>query len=216
VVTIITGQHLKKKMRLISCLIGICCSAGIFSQSSLSAEFVGLTVHPAGDAMAQFQPNKLDKNARFVMNYGVGVTFEKFLMSDVLAIRALQVVAADCSAGWASVTQLALKGIVINKTKHRLGLAIGPAFLFRESWNRFEGYSSSGFMKEGHSDLFGEVQYKFFPLVAEVEYDYSFSDRFDLTVSMTPALPMAMTFAAGFKYWFNKDFEKKVYLPRIN
>jgi hypothetical protein len=202
-------------MRLISCIIVLLCCGKTFSQSSLSAEFVGLTIHPTGDAMAEFQPNRLDKYARFVMNYGAGVTFEKYFVTNVLAVRGLQVVAADCSAGWVSITQVAIKGIVINNPKHRLGLAMGPAFLFRESWNRFEGYTSSGFMKEGYSNFFGEIQYKFFPLVAELEYDYSFSKRFDLSISMTPALPMAMTFAAGFKYWFNKDFEEKLYLPKI-
>ena len=185
------------------------------AQSSLSAEFVGLTIHPTGDEMAHLQPNRLDRGAHFVMNYGAAVSFEKYFVGDVLAVRVMQAVAADCSAGWASVSQAGLKAVVLQKPKHRMGLAIGPAFMFRESWSRFEGYTSSGFLREGHSDLFGPIQYKFFPLVAELEYEYRINDHWDFAVSMTPTLPMAMTLAAGFKFWFNKEVKEKIYLPKI-
>src|SRR5687768_6949257 len=141
-----------------------------YSQNSLSAEFVGFTIHPAGDPTAHLQPNKLDKEARFVVNYGTVITYEHFIIGDVLAVKGLQAIAADCSAGWASITHLALKGMVIRKPKHRLGVGIGPAFLVRESWHRFEDYEPSGFLHEGNSKLLGPVQYKFFPFAAEIEY----------------------------------------------
>lgn len=190
-------------------------TANCWSQSNISAEFVGLTIHPAGDKTAHLQPNKLDDEARFVVNYGAVITYEKYLIGDVLAVKGLQVIAADCSAGWASITHFGIKGLVIRKPKHRLGVAIGPAFMVRESWFRFEDYEPSGFLKTADSRILGPVQYKFFPIAAEIEYEYSLTPKFDFAFSLTPGLPMAITFAAGFKYWFNKDFEHKLYLPKI-
>ncbi|MBI3133847.1 MAG: hypothetical protein HYZ14_04150 [Bacteroidetes bacterium] len=187
-----------------------------FAQHNISAEFVGFTIHPAGDPTAPLQPNKLDKDARFVVNYGAVITYEHYLVGDVVALKGLQAIAADCSAGWASITHVALKGLVLRQPKHRLGVSVGPAFMVRESWFRFESYVPSGFLNEGYSKFLGPVQYKFFPLAAEIEYEYSLTPKIDFELSLTPGLPMAITFAAGFKYWFNKDFEHKLYLPKIN
>src|SRR5687768_3788281 len=90
-----------------------------YGQNSLSLEFVGFTIHPTGDPTAHLQPNKLDKEARFVMNYGGVITYEHFIIGDVLAAKGLQAIAADCSAGWVSITHIAVKGMVIRKPKHR-------------------------------------------------------------------------------------------------
>lgn len=187
----------------------------VWLQSSLSAEFVGFTIHPAGDKTAHLQPNKLDEKARFVINYGAVITYEKYLIGDVVAFKGLQAIAADCSAGWASITHIGIKGLVIRKPKHRLGVSVGPAFMVRESWFRFEDYEPSGFLNAGNSKILGPVQYKFFPCAAEIEYEYSLTPKLDFALSLTPGVPMAITFAAGFKYWFNKDFEHKLYLPKI-
>lgn len=203
---------------MIKNLIALCVvfsSLNVLAQSNISLEFVGFTIHPAGDPTAHLQPNKLDKNARFVVNYGGLLTYEKYIIGDVIALKGMTALVADCSAGWASITHIGVKGLVIRKPKHRLGLGLGPAFMVRESWSRFEDYQSSGFLKEGNSKLLGPVQYKFFPIAAEIEYEYSLTDRCDLSFSLTPGLPMAITFAAGIKFWFNKDFEHKVYLPKV-
>lgn len=185
------------------------------SQNNLSMEFVGLTIHPAGDPTAHLQPNKLDEDARFVINYGGVLSYEHFIIGDVFAVKGLQAVLADCSAGWASITQIAIKGMVIRQPRHRLGLSIGPAFMMRESWNRFEDYESSGYLNEANSPLFGPVQYKFFPFAAEIEYDVKVGRKTDLTFSIVPGIPMAFTFGFGLKYWINKEFDHKLYLPKI-
>jgi hypothetical protein len=203
-------------MKKIILILNLLCGITILAQSNLSAEFVGFTIHPAGDPTAHLQPNKLDQNARFVMNYGGVLTYEKYLVSDIFAVRVLEAVFADCSAGWASITQVAIKGVVLRTPKHRLGVSLGPGFMVRESWTRFEDYKSSGFLNEGNSKLLGPVQYKFFPVACELEYEYSLTNRCDLAFSITPALPMAMTIGAGFKFWFNKDFnEGGLFLPRV-
>lgn len=190
-------------------------SLSAFGQSNFSVEFVGLTVHPAGDRTAHLQPNKLDPNARFVVNYGAVITYEKYLLNDVFAVRGLQSVLADCSAGWASISHIGIKAIAFKSQKHRIGVSLGPAFMIRESWRRFEDYESSGFLNDGQSDLFGPIQYKIFPLAAEIEYEIKLNDKIDWQFSFTPGLPMALTFATGVKFWINRNFDDKLRLPKI-
>lgn len=190
-------------------------SGGSSAQKNINLEFVGLTIHPAGDPTAHLQPNKLDDRARFVVNYGAVFTYEHFILGDVLAVKGLQSILADCSAGWASISHIAIKGMVIRQPKHRLGISLGPAFMMRESWNRFDSYESSGFLHEANSNLLGEIQYRLFPIAAEIEYDYQIHPKGDLTFSIVPGVPMAFTFGLGFKYWIDKDFKHKIHLPKI-
>ncbi|TND07725.1 MAG: hypothetical protein FD123_3044 [Bacteroidetes bacterium] len=79
--------------------------------------------------------------------------------------------------------------------------------MYRDSWTRFgERYTTSGFFNEYHSRTLGDIQWKFFYVVGEFEYDVRLNDKTDFSLSFTPGMPMAITFAAGVKYWLNKDF----------
>ena len=202
-------------MKRILLIILFCFAFKVNAQNNLNLEFVGLTIHPAGDPTAHLQPNKLDENARFVINYGAVLTYEHFIIGDVLALKGLQSVFADCSAGWAAISHIAIKGMVLRRPKHRLGISLGPAFMIRESWRRFEDYESSGYLNDMYSPIFGPVQYKFFPVAAEIEYDLKLNEQLDFTFSVVPGVPMAFTFGFGIKYWFNRDFKHRIYLPKI-
>lgn len=184
------------------------------SQSNISVKYIGLTIHPFGDEMAEYQPYKLDPEAKFVLNFGAVVSGEKFIYNDWLSIKGIQAVFADCSAGLASVTHLGIRARFLNQPKHKLSFGIGPAFMIREDWGRFEGYDSSGTLNRAYSKHLGWVQYKFFWFGAEIEYDISLNEKWDLNMSITPGIPAVITYGIGLKYWFNKDFKEKVLLPR--
>lgn len=182
----------------------------------MSLKFMGLTIHPTGDRTAYLQPYKLDRNAYFVMNFGGVLGYERFLWQDVISVKALQALFADCSAGLASVTHVAVRGTFLDRGRHRLSIGFGPAFMVRQDWGRLPGYEPSGYFNQSTWGLLGPVQWKFFWYGVEMEYDVQLSDRLDFSASFVPGLPMAITLGLGLKYWFERDYKEKISLPKVN
>ncbi len=179
------------------------------AQSNLSLKYFGLTIHPFGDNTARHQPYKLDKNAFFVANYGGFIEYEKYIVGSSFALKVGQGIFADCSNGWASATFFGFKGFMRPWGKHRLGFAIGPLFVVRESWSRFSDYGTSKIFKERNHPSLGMIQYAFYPYGMVIDYDYQLSPKTDLSVGFTPGFPFVMTFSVGVKYWFSKEFKEK-------
>lgn len=190
-------------------LAGICLYVPeMRAQDVVTLKYFGLTIHPFGDRTAALQPYKLDKKARFVMNFGGFAGYEHYVWRDLVSVKAIQGVFSDCSGGLAGISHIGVRGLLADNEKHRLMVGAGPAIMYRDSWARFgERYTPSGFFNNYHSRNLGDIQWKFFPLVMEFEYDYRVGEKTDLSVSFTPGLPMALTFSVGVKYWFRKDFE---------
>jgi hypothetical protein len=181
----------------------------IMGQSTITVKYFGCTIHPFGDKSAALMPYKFDNKGRFVANFGGFIGYEKYIYEDFISAKIIQGIFTDCSGGLAGVTHIGLRGVLIDKKKHRLSFGIGPAFLYRNSWSRFgEDYTSSGFFNEYHSRHVGDVQWKFFYVGFEFEYDYLLNQKNDLSVSFTPGVPMACIFSVGVKHWFSKDFKR--------
>lgn len=201
-------------MRILNLILLICTTTACFhasAQSNVSLKYFGLTMHPFGDKTAYLQPYKLDNNARFVLNFGGFASYEKYLWEEIISVKAMQGVFTDCSGGMAGVTHLGLR-ISGEKGRHRLGIGLGPTFFYREDWNRFEGYTDSGFMKRANNRWLGPLQYKFFWYGVEIEYDYRLGNRTDLSVGFTPGFPFVFTWSVGAKYWLSKGPVKAVKL----
>lgn len=190
-------------------------SAAAQHPSNVSLKFLGFTIHPQGDPTAYLQPYKFDKKARFVMNFGGVLAYERFIWQDIISVKGLQALFADCSAGLASATHVAIRGTFLRRPRHRLSMGFGPALIVREDWGRHPDYQSSGFMNEGYIKPIGKVQWKIFWYGIEFEYDWKISERLDISASLTPGVPMAVTIGGGIRYWFNRDFEEKLYLPKM-
>ena len=192
--------------------------ASIFctGQETLTIKYFGLTIHPFGDKTAELQPNKLNKNAHFVANVGVFIGYEKFLYRNFFSVKLIQGVMGDCSNGLASATHFGPRVALLRKEKHRLYFGIGPTLLVRDSWNRFgNDYESSGYFNETYSSLLGELQWKLIPYAFEFEYDFAFTPKNQLSVSLTPGVP-AMIFSVGWKHWFHlREYDDlKLYIPK--
>ncbi len=183
--------------------------SAIQAQSNLAVKYFGLTVHPFGDRTANYQPYKIDSKAVLVFNYGAFIEYERFIREQSFSIKVAQGLFADCSNGFAGATFIGLKGLLRPMGRHRLGLAIGPLFIVRQSWSRFSDYKGTGIFKEKKDTKVGDIQYAFYPYGLDIEYDYNLSPKCDLSVSFTPGFPFVMTFAVGVKYWFNKDFKER-------
>lgn len=192
-----------------SWLFYICFSSFLtLGQSNVSLQYFGLTIHPFGDYSAEVQPYRLDDNANFVLNFGGYLSYEKYVWHDILSIRVKQGAFTDCSAGKMGVSHIGVNFRLIGNEKHRLHFSFGPAFIYRESWNRFEVYKNKGFWNDG--EFRGdEWQYKMVPFSCEFEYNYTINEKWDATFFLTPGFPNALFFSIGTKYWFNKDYEPR-------
>lgn len=207
----------KAFLRKISLFLLIACTLNAYGQSAFTLKYFGLTVHPFGDKTAALQPHKLDKEAHVVLNFGGYAGYERFVYKDFISVKYIQGFFADCSAGWASVSHLGARMLLLENPKHRLYFGVGPTFLIRDSWRRFgDRYTSSGYFEDGKLKRLGEVQYKFIPYACEFEYDWRCSERDHLSVSFTPGVPLALTFSVGWKHWIKTgqfDYEK-LYIPK--
>lgn len=183
--------------------------------SNVSLKFLGLTWHPLGDPLAHLQPFRLDEEARLVMNFGGALGYERYIWQDVFSVKALQAVFADCSAGLASATHVAVRGTFLHRQGHRLSIGFGPALMVRQDWARFPSYQSSGYFHAGYVRPLGPVQWKLFWYGIEVEYDVRLGDHLDFSASLTPGIPMAVTIGGGVKYWFTRRYQEKLHLPRV-
>lgn len=187
-------------------------SALLFSsseaQNTHSLKYFGFTIHPFGDSYAYLQPNKLDKDAHFVLNFGLMYEFEHFIRKDELSLKFGTSLLADCSNGWASANMFALKAHAIKTQKHRLGLAIGPLFYIRESWERFSSYDNTSKFSTSQSAVLGDVQYLFFWYGITIDYDVKINPKLDFSTTFTPGVPYVLTLAFGVKYWPTREFKK--------
>jgi len=202
---------------LAACCTVLFLTVSVQGQSAFTVKYFGLTVHPFGDKTADLQPYKLDKHARFVLNFGAFAGYERFVYKDFVSVKVIQGAFTDCSAGWASVTHLGVRLLLLRNEKHRLYFGVGPTFLVRNSWTRFgDRYTSSGYFNESDTRMLGDVQWKFIPYGCEFEYDYRFTERDYLSVSFTPGIPLACTFAIGWKHWLTiREFDyTKLYVPK--
>ena len=188
------------------------------AQTAFTVKYFGLTIHPFGDKTAHLQPNKLDPNAVFVRNNGLFIGYEKFIHQDLVSLKGIQGVMTDCSNGLAVVSHLGIRGTLFQNDKHRLCMGIGPTFIVRESWTRFgAAYTSSGFFNERQSERFGDLQWKFIPYGFEFEYDYCFTEKDNLSISLTPGVPLANIISIGWKHWVTikrYDDNVKLYVPK--
>ncbi len=203
---------------LVAIFVLLCLNSNGKAQETLTIKYFGLAIHPFGDATAHLQPLKLDKKARFVLNTGLFIGYEKYLYEDLFSVKVIQGITSDCSNGLASVSHFGARVLLMKTKKHRFHFGIGPTLIVRESWNRFgDEYTSSGFFNEYDSKNFGELQWKFILYGFEIEYDYHFSDKNQLSFSFTPGIP-ATTISVGWKHWFHlKEFDRqKIFVPRKN
>lgn len=186
----------------------------LFSQTDFSLRYFGLTIHPNGDQTAKIQPHKLDRHAYAVANFGAFVSADHYFLYDQLAFTLMQGIFTDCSGGIAGFSHFGIRGLLLEKGKHRLLAGIGPMLYYRRDWNRFSEYEDSGFFHRYHSRNFGDLQYKVFWVAGEFDWQWEISDHFDFNAGFTPGFPLAMSFSAGLTWWPQR-FTKKIEQPKI-
>ncbi len=93
---------LLKKIAFITLLIAF--SSHVFSQNNIGLQFFGLAIHPKGDPLnAHLMPFKLDKDACFVVNFGIVASYDHFFYKDILSVKIGQTFFADCATKFDAV-----------------------------------------------------------------------------------------------------------------
>lgn len=185
-------------MRKIPFVLFFFISVNCVSQNNIGVKFFGLSVHPFGDKNAHLMPNKLDKNAYFVVNLGGLVSVEKHLTSKV-SVKVIQALYADCAAQLGGFSHIGIRFQIFNIRKHRLSGGIGPTLVFRKNWQLLENYDNPNTFKGGTND---QWQYLFLWYGGEFEYKYPISEKVDFALSFVPGYPDLMNVSFGVNYNF--------------
>lgn len=179
-------------------------------QDNFNINFIFMTWHPDGDEMAFLQPNRLDEEARFVLNWGAVMAYERFVYRKRFSLKLAQAAYSDCAQLFAGHTHLAFRLQILNGEKHNLRFGFGPTWVYRKSWHRFPGYEP----QNRYLKTKGDWQYAFVWYGGEIEYDYKVSEHLDATLHIIPGLPDFFTFGVGVRYWVrpvpsNKEWRKQ-------
>ena len=165
-------------------------------QQYLSIQWFGITFHPGGGSvfMRDNYPLKLDKQAYFVLNVGAAVSYDRDL-SKRFFIRTQAGAFMDCAWQKSAYVHVGLHFKPITLGRHSINAGLGPMFLVREDWGKFERYRRG-------DDFFGDRvkngwQHRFFPIGGEVEYLFRINDKFEFQYSVIPGYPAIITSKIG-------------------
>lgn len=182
--------------------IFIAFSSNVFSQNNLGLQFFGLAIHPKGDPLnAHLMPFKLDKDAYFVVNFGVVASYDHFFYKDILSVKFGQTFFADCATKFAGVSHIGIRVRVLKIGRHLLQLGIGPTYMFRQNWYELDGYVQTHPINGEPEDKF---QTRFIWYGGEIEYKYSINEKFDISAGFIPYYNIIMSTYLGINYKFQK------------
>jgi len=204
-----TSEHNKmnKSIVLFAVISLLTFSERAIAQDNIGIKFFGLSIHPKGEKDNSFlMPNKLDKNAYLVMNFGTEIMYEKFLYKNIVSIKVVQALYADCAERLGGFSHIGIRAKIFKIGKHSLFGGIGPTLVYRRNWQEMSGYVNLNRFKGGVNDKW---QHLFLWYGGEFEYKYIISDRMDFSASFIPGYPDLMSLAVGVNMKFNngKKFE---------
>ncbi len=167
----------------------------LMAQDNIGIKFFGLSIHPKGERQnALLMPNKLDKNGYLVMNFGAELMVEKFVFRDIISVKEVQALYADCAQRLGGFSHIGVRGRILKIGRHSLSGGIGPTFVFRRNWLELPGYVNPDRFKGGMGEKY---QYLFLWYGGEFEYKYAISERVEATCSFVPGYPDLMSLALG-------------------
>lgn len=170
-------------------------SLSLKAQDNAGIKFFGMSIHPKGEKDNAFlMPNKLDKNAYLVLNFGGIVSYEYFIFKDIISLKAVQALYADCAARLGGFSHIGLRAIILRRGKHTLNGGIGPTIVYRKNWLELSGYVNQNRFTGGKENKY---QYLLLWYGGEFEYKYLLSDKFDISISFVPGYPDLMSFSFG-------------------
>lgn len=168
----------------------------------IGVKFFGLTIHPQGVAHPEIMPLKFDENGYAVMNLGGTVSAEYFIWKDIVSVRVVQGLYADCASRLGGFSHIGLRGRIFQSGRHSLNGGIGPTFVYRRNWYKIPGFTpvpgdSADFYTGGTPE--DDWQWRFIIYGGEFEYNYAITERLEASLSVIPS-PEIITFSVGARY----------------
>ena len=189
------------KLLLLIATISLFYCEKVIAQDNIGIKYFGLSIHPKGEKKNSFlMPNKLDKYAYLVMNFGAELIYEKFIYKDILSVKAVQAIYADCAEKFGGFSHIGFRAKIFKIGKHSLNGGIGPTLVFRENWQKINGYVNPNRFKGDKNEKW---QYLFLWYGGEFEYKYVLSTSIDFSVSFVPGYPDLMSIAFGVNFKFS-------------
>jgi len=160
-------------------------------------KFFGLSIHPTGDLNSHLMPLKFDEKGVFVLNTGISMSIEYFVYKNIVSVKFVQGLYADCAQKLGGFTHLGLRGRIFEIGRHSLYGGIGPTFIYRKNWHSFENYDSSvSFFRGNPNDTW---QYRFLWYGGELVYNYALNEKISLSTSFVPGFPDLVNLSIGIR-----------------
>jgi len=190
----------RQQQQVFFSIIFMLISCSLSAQNNIGIKYFGLSIHPKGEKEnASLMPNKLDNDGYLVLNIGGELMYEHFIFEDIISIKVIQALYADCAARLGGFSHIGLRGKMIKKGKHSLYGGIGPTFVYRRNWLEMPDYINQNRFKGELGDRF---QYLFLWYGGELEYKYKLNLNWDFAVSFVPGYPDLISLAFGLNYKF--------------
>ncbi|GAB3193932.1 hypothetical protein K0O23_02595 [Pontibacter aydingkolensis] len=166
-------------------------------KNTFTLKFFGFSMHLKESPYPEIFPNRLDQKGYATFNYGAIAGYERFVVRDAISVRVEQGLYADCAGQLAGFTHLGWRGIIFRSNRHSVNGGFGPTLVYRQDWNRLEGYQDDGYFKRS-----GTWQHKFYWYGGEFEYNYELNNNTDISVNLVPGLPELISLGFGIRKHF--------------
>jgi hypothetical protein len=191
---------MKTKLTLLGCLFFHALFAQNIEKTSpkrhFSAQWLGMTIHPNGGSMPQNYPWKLDPEAVFVASAGVALSYD-WQYKKHIYWKAAAGFYSDCAFLPAGYLHIGFRWEALRFGRHTFNGGFGPGFLFRQDWHRFTAYRGDPIFNDR---VYKGWQYRWTPIVGEVEYLYKINDHLQFQYSVLPAYPAVIVSKLGLRW----------------
>ena len=167
-----------------------------------SIQYMGVTFHPGGGAvkMVKNYPLKLEKKAFVVLNIGAAANYD-YELSQKWFVRSSAAFYMDCAYAKAGYLHMGIRFKALTLGRHSFNGGLGPVLMMREDWHQFDGYKDNDFYGKR---VWNGMQYRFFPLGGELEYQYQINDKWAFQYSVIPGYPAVITSKFGLRWKLNQ------------
>ena len=170
-----------------------------YADDAWGAELILLTIHLSDDTiqLGDRYKRKISSSGRAVITPGIGIYYDKALSSNFLHADQMQFAAAyyyDSLDHKSGILALLPRWQFALSDRLRTSVGLGPALMFRETWNTEPGYVDDGYFRER-----GDYQYKTL-IGANIAVQYQLTSRTEFVWTIVPAIPYVITQSLGFRW----------------
>lgn len=166
-------------------------------QTAWFIKFFPLVIHPREERMDDYYKYNLSDNGWLARGQG-GIGGVDIYNSDrSYGVRIMQGIYEDCAGMSSGFSHIGFRQRLINTKNHNLNWGIGPTYMYRESWSRFDNYGGHWLFEEH-----GDIESAFILWGGEFEYNYKIKENIELSTSIAPAVPAIIMMGFGIKVWY--------------